>query len=80
MAGKMVAVFLMCVVVVAAMHVQEAEAMGEVFKPCYEECQKDCQASGNGNTFCEMKCDTDCSLKENAGTFSPHPSLSPYVL
>ncbi|PSS06417.1 Major pollen allergen Ole e like [Actinidia chinensis var. chinensis] len=65
MAQKFVAVFLMCMVIAAAMHVREAEAIGEVYKTCYEGCHKEC-LSGNGFTFCEMKCDTDCAAKESA--------------
>lgn len=70
MAKKLVALFVMCVVVVAALHAQEAEATADTdtFKNCFVNCQTDCHADGNGYTFCEVKCDEECSAKEAAGT------------
>ncbi|KAI8522930.1 hypothetical protein RHMOL_Rhmol13G0035200 [Rhododendron molle] len=64
--AKFVAVLLMCMAVMAAVQVQEAQAIGEVYKTCYGGCHNDCVTSGNGSTFCEMKCDTDCAAKEAA--------------
>ncbi|CAK9151100.1 unnamed protein product [Ilex paraguariensis] len=64
MAKKLVAVFLMCIVVLAAVHVHEVVADEEVYKSCYAPCHQDCSSEGNGYTFCEMKCDGDCGAKE----------------
>lgn len=70
MANKFVAVFLMCIVVVAAFSLQEAKAAElDKFKGCFSNCGKGCLGEGNGNTFCEKKCDNDCSEKELAGKF-----------
>merc|ERR1712154_67818 len=67
MANKFVAVFLMCIVVVAAFSLQEAKAAElDKFKGCFSNCGKGCLGEGNGNTFCEKKCDNDCSEKELA--------------
>ncbi|CAL5432989.1 unnamed protein product [Camellia sinensis] len=64
MGKQFIAVFVMCMVVVAAMQVREADAaMGDVYKECYAQCTKDCNAE-NGYTFCEMKCDAQCGTKE----------------
>ncbi|KAH7838527.1 hypothetical protein Vadar_027675 [Vaccinium darrowii] len=63
---KFVAVLLMCMAVMAAVQVQEAQALGEVYKTCFAGCDNKCKGSGNGATFCEMKCDTDCAAKESA--------------
>ncbi|KAK9281114.1 hypothetical protein L1049_004007 [Liquidambar formosana] len=66
MTNKMVAVFFMCTIVLAAVHVGEAVAKEE-FKSCYNNCHGECKAGGNGGTLCEMKCDNDCTAKETAG-------------
>ncbi|XP_059664413.1 major pollen allergen Ole e 6-like [Cornus florida] len=67
MAKKLVTMLVMCIVVVAAFHVPEAEGWGEMlkdFKECYGPCKQECLDGGNGFTFCEMKCDTECGAKE----------------
>ncbi|KAM4086051.1 hypothetical protein ACJW30_10G073700 [Castanea mollissima] len=67
MANQFVAVFLMCIVVVATFSLQEAKAAEEDnFKECFNDCRKGCLGEGNGSTFCEMKCDNDCGEKELA--------------
>lgn len=69
MANKLVTVFLMCCVVAAALNIHTAEAAtDEKFKACFNTCESECKADGNGSTFCEMKCDGDCTAKEVAGT------------
>ncbi|KAL3517072.1 hypothetical protein ACH5RR_023974 [Cinchona calisaya] len=65
--AKIVAVFLMCMVAIAAVHIHKAEATTEQqFSECYHTCHKECFQDGkaNGYTFCEMKCDADCASKE----------------
>ncbi|KAL3536895.1 hypothetical protein ACH5RR_000261 [Cinchona calisaya] len=66
--AKLVAVFLMFMVVVAAVHIHKAEATADTqqFKDCYNNCHKECFQDGkaNGYTFCEMKCDADCASNE----------------
>ncbi|XP_024020598.1 major pollen allergen Ole e 6 [Morus notabilis] len=66
MAKKLVALFVMCIVVVAAMHAREAEATNSeaLYKACFLNCQDACKVEGNGFTHCEVKCDTECSNKE----------------
>nr|XP_023882402.1 major pollen allergen Ole e 6-like [Quercus suber]XP_023897053.1 major pollen allergen Ole e 6-like [Quercus suber] len=67
MANKFVAVFLMCIVAVAAFSLQAAKAAEEdMFKGCFSKCHKGCLLNRNGNSFCEMKCDNDCAEKELA--------------
>lgn len=66
MAQKFVAAFLICMVVLAAVQVQQTQAAAEVYKACYKSCERDCESGGQGYTFCEMKCDTDCAAKEVA--------------
>ncbi|KAK6920932.1 Pollen allergen ole e 6 [Dillenia turbinata] len=65
MAKKLVAVFFMCMVVVAAMQLAEADSAEEHYRSCFKTCEKEC-LGGNGNAFCEMKCDADCTAKEVA--------------
>ncbi|XP_038713534.1 major pollen allergen Ole e 6-like [Tripterygium wilfordii] len=67
-ANKLFAVFVMCIVVVAAMQLRQAEATDgdSKFKDCFTSCEKECMDDGHGNTFCEMKCDSDCGAKEIA--------------
>ncbi|KAF5741914.1 50S ribosomal protein L24 [Tripterygium wilfordii] len=50
-------VFVMCIVVVAAMQLRQAEATDgdSKFKDCFTSCEKECMDDGHGNTFCEMK-------------------------
>ena len=70
MANKFVAVFLMCIVVVAAFSLQEAKAAEvDTFKGCFTGCKNGCSGEGNSNTFCETKCDNECDEKELAGKF-----------
>ncbi|KGN46520.1 hypothetical protein Csa_005728 [Cucumis sativus] len=77
MAKKMMAVFLMCIVVVATLQfvmaneedgVTKYEAKFDAkYKSCYETCEKECLRNDtNGESFCEVKCDEDCSEKEAA--------------
>ena len=74
MAQKIVAVFLMCIVVLAVVRVQaEKEDHGEgpaaqAYKTCINDCEEKCRAEGGGYTFCEMKCDEDCADEELKGT------------
>lgn len=69
MANKLVAVFLMCIVVAVALNVHAAEAAtDEKFKACFNTCHRECTADAHGSTFCEIKCDGDCTAKEVAGT------------
>lgn len=69
--NKVVAVFVMCIVVVASMHVREAnaDAFSTKYKECFNNCEKECKNEGQGYTFCEMKCDADCGAKEIAGIY-----------
>ncbi|KAI6674776.1 hypothetical protein NL676_002682 [Syzygium grande] len=68
MANKLVAAFLVCVVLAGALHAREAEATADgAFKSCFTACHDGCKAGGHGFTFCEMKCDTECTEKELAG-------------
>ncbi|XP_056177454.1 major pollen allergen Ole e 6-like [Syzygium oleosum] len=67
MANKLVTVFLMCCVVAAALNIHTVvAATDEKFKACFNTCESECKADGNGSTFCEMKCDGDCTAKEVA--------------
>ncbi|KAK6940789.1 Pollen allergen ole e 6 [Dillenia turbinata] len=66
MARKLVAVFLVCIVVVAAMQFTDALNADEKFRSCFNTCEEECKAHGEGNSFCEMKCDADCTAKEVA--------------
>ncbi|KAL3725617.1 hypothetical protein ACJRO7_030619 [Eucalyptus globulus] len=67
MANKLVAVFLTCIVVATALNIHMAEAaIDEKFKVCFNTCQSECKADGNGSTFCEIRCDGECSAKEIA--------------
>ncbi|OIT39378.1 PREDICTED: major pollen allergen Ole e 6-like [Nicotiana attenuata] len=69
-AKKLVAVFLMCMVVLTAVsNVPKAEATEEEFKDCYNTCHQECSQEGHGYTYCEMKCDTECSMKEIRAQF-----------
>ncbi|CAM8911802.1 hypothetical protein QQ045_031997 [Rhodiola kirilowii] len=77
MANK-VAVLVLCVFLVAAIHVhKEAEAAGlDDFAQCFNTCDKECSDEGFGRTFCEMKCDADCVAKETKAKFDKlsHPN------
>lgn len=67
MAGKGVALFVVCLVFFAAVHVPRAVADDAVFSECFKKCDDTCKGQGMGQTFCEMKCDTDCFNKEFDG-------------
>lgn len=71
MAGqKIVAVFLIMCLFLAAVHVIEAEdAIQNDYKKCLEDCEDKCNKDNKGYTFCEMKCDSDCGAQEFKGTF-----------
>ncbi|KAI3439410.1 uncharacterized protein J3R85_004832 [Psidium guajava] len=67
MANKLVAAFLVCIVVAAALNIRTAEAaIDEKFKSCFNTCESECKAEGNGSTTCEIRCDNECSAKEIA--------------
>lgn len=75
----MIALFLMCIVVVAALQFANAnkedvakyEAKFDAkYKSCFETCEKECLRYGSGQSYCEVKCDEDCDEKEAAGTLS----------
>lgn len=73
MANKLVAVFLMCVVVVAAVHLSPVaadEKASAIWKDCFKHCEKDCLHAGTGYTNCEMKCDSECDAREIAGNYN----------
>uniref|UniRef100_A0A7N0UFX8 Uncharacterized protein n=1 Tax=Kalanchoe fedtschenkoi TaxID=63787 RepID=A0A7N0UFX8_KALFE len=73
MANKIVAVFLMCVVLAAVANVQArvhpvgreltAVAAEAKFRSCFTNCESECPL---GEYNCEMKCDSECSAKEFA--------------
>lgn len=70
-AGKVAAAFLVCLVLVAAIHVTEgglAHKQRELTQ-CLEECDKKC-LKDNNRSFCEQKCDEDCSGVEDKGNNS----------
>lgn len=65
---KVVPVFLVCLVLVAAIHVAEgglAHKQRELTQ-CLQECDKKC-VKDNNRSFCEQKCDEDCSQVEDKG-------------
>lgn len=67
---KVVAVFVACFLVVAALQVCEAgleDKFSARYKECFNNCEDQCKKDGQGYTFCEMKCDADCGAKEIAG-------------
>ncbi|KAA0066995.1 hypothetical protein IC582_023992 [Cucumis melo] len=76
MAKKMIALFLMCIVVVAALQFASANKEDEVakyeakfdakYKSCFKTCEKECLENGSGQSYCEVKCDEDCNEKEVA--------------
>lgn len=66
MGKNIAAVFILCIVMVAALHV--GEAFTADYKDCFKKCEKECLDEGQGYTFCEMKCDAECAAKETAGT------------
>lgn len=73
MANKLFAIFLVCVSIAAALHIQNVEAHEDStkgrFVECFKECENECLSKGHGYTLCEMKCDTDCADKEADGTY-----------
>lgn len=67
MVKKIIASMLICIVVVATLHIQNVEATDSEYKECFNNCEDECKSKGHGYTYCEMKCDTDCNVKEAAG-------------
>ena len=67
MASKLVAVFLLCIVAAAAMHLTEASPVDDQYATCFNDCDDKCKNEGNGYSFCEMKCDADCLAKQAFG-------------
>lgn len=68
MANKIIAVFLMCIVVATTtMNLSEATMLDDEFKLCFNNCEQECKGQGHGNTYCEMKCDTDCVAMQTSG-------------
>ncbi|KAL9352871.1 hypothetical protein Peur_055551 [Populus x canadensis] len=65
MAYKVAALLVLCLVLVAAVELPKAAA--DKFGSCFNTCEQQCKADGQGQTFCEMKCDTDCFDEEVAG-------------
>ncbi|EEF41197.1 conserved hypothetical protein [Ricinus communis] len=68
--NKVAALLVMCLVLVAAVELLP-QAGADKFASCFNNCEQECKASGQGQTFCEMKCDTDCFNKDVAGNLSP---------
>ncbi|KAJ6938766.1 hypothetical protein NC651_005259 [Populus alba x Populus x berolinensis] len=64
MANKLAAVFLMCIVAAATMHLTTANKVDDQYAACFNDCEDKCKSEGNGNSFCEVKCDADCVSKE----------------
>ncbi|XP_050204098.1 major pollen allergen Ole e 6-like [Mercurialis annua] len=66
MAKKLVAMFVMCMIVAAAMQlpIVDAKVSPDVYKNCFTGCKKECMDGGRSSSDCEMKCDQDCALKE----------------
>ncbi|KAF9622585.1 hypothetical protein IFM89_032484 [Coptis chinensis] len=68
MAKKTLALFVICIVVLAAMvHLGEVNASEERYKTCYNSCYGECKTSGKGHTACEIKCDEECDAKDTQG-------------
>ncbi|KGN46487.1 major pollen allergen Ole e 6 [Cucumis sativus] len=82
MAKKMMAVFLMCIVVVTSLQFATANKEYEVasyeakfdakYKACFVTCEKECIERGSGHSYCEVKCDEDCGAKEAADKLHIH--------
>ncbi|KAL0538247.1 hypothetical protein IC582_027258 [Cucumis melo] len=76
MAKKIIAVFVMCIVVMASLQFGNATNEEEVKKyeakfdvkyvSCYENCMRVCLARLGGRGYCQVKCDEDCEEKEVA--------------
>ncbi|KAM7527205.1 hypothetical protein LguiB_030615 [Lonicera macranthoides] len=64
MAKKLFVVFVMCLIVLAAVNVATAQDDQGDYQNCYKDCGKQCEYEGNGYTFCEMKCDANCAQLE----------------
>ncbi|KAK9669612.1 hypothetical protein RND81_13G143400 [Saponaria officinalis] len=64
--NKLVAIFLMCIIVASVVNVVVAndhdEHTSEVYRKCYEKCMKGCK---DGETHCEVKCDEDCDEEDH---------------
>ncbi|KAG5236593.1 MAJOR POLLEN ALLERGEN OLE E 6-LIKE [Salix viminalis] len=65
MENKVAALLVLCLVLVSAAELPGAAA--DQFGSCFNDCEQQCKAGGQGQTFCEMKCDTDCFDKEIDG-------------
>ena len=65
MAYKVAALLVLCLVLVAAVELPKAAA--DQFGSCFNTCEQQCKADGQGQTFCEMKCDADCLAKQTFG-------------
>lgn len=65
---KIIAVLLVCLVLVAAIHVAEGglETKEKEYKKCLEDCETKCEKE-NSRSFCEQKCDEDCENLEDKG-------------
>ncbi|OIT34272.1 hypothetical protein A4A49_57192 [Nicotiana attenuata] len=89
---KLVAVFLVCMVMLSSVHVSKAheqeKSNAEMFKEsvarvtaeytiCFNECEKECIDQGLGYTHCEMKCDSDCNAKLLKEKFEQLKNLKP---
>ncbi|RZC63660.1 hypothetical protein C5167_025423 [Papaver somniferum] len=69
MARKITALFVMCIVLVAAtFYVHEtaaSDAPTPEFVSCFNNCKDECLTTLTGQTYkCEIKCDDECSKKE----------------
>lgn len=70
------AVFLLCTVVAAAMHLSEASPVDDQYVTCFNDCKDKCKSEGNGYSFCEMKCDTDCLARQALGRLHEYISYA----
>ncbi|KAL5702237.1 hypothetical protein ACHQM5_027478 [Ranunculus cassubicifolius] len=66
MANKVVALFVVCMVLAATISVQAAYPDPDEarFVQCFNNCLSECKSTGGGHTDCEIKCDEECSDKE----------------
>ncbi|KAK8326749.1 hypothetical protein V6Z11_A11G136400 [Gossypium hirsutum] len=68
MANKLVAVYILVSIVVAAtMRVSPVAAAGddnESFKSCYKECDDECKEEGTNSEMCGVKCNAKCGAEE----------------
>ncbi|PHT77719.1 hypothetical protein T459_15771 [Capsicum annuum] len=77
---KLVAMFLVCIVVLSySVHVSNAADEDSArrfvdkahadYAACFNDCDEDCTHQGLGFTFCEVKCDEDCTDQLLKGGF-----------